>query len=415
MTAPHIVDPAGLLGEALLEASPDLMRSLLQSVINALLSADADAVVGAEYGRPSTDRVAQRNGYRHRDLDTRVGTIDVAVPKLRKGTYFPQWLLERRKRAESALITVVADCYLAGVSTRRMDKLVKTLGIDSLSKSQVSRMAADLDEHVESFRHRPLDSAGPFTFVAADALTMKVREGGRVINAVVLLATGVNGDGHREVLGLRVATSETGAAWNEFFADLVARGLSGVRLVTSDAHAGLVEAIAANLPGASWQRCRTHYAANLMSVTPKAMWPAVKAMLHSVYDQPDRGSVHAQFDRLLEYVAGKLPEVHDHLDAARADILAFTDFPKDVWTQIWSNNPAERLNREIRRRTDAVGIFPNRAAIVRLVGAVLAEQTDEWAEGRRYLGLEVLARCRVTTVPATEPEIGAEHLPALTA
>ena len=415
MTAPHIVDPARLLGEALTEASPDLMRSLLQTIINALLSADADAVVGAEYGRPSPGRVAQRNGYRHRDLDTRVGTIDVAIPKLRKGTYFPEWLLERRKRAEAALITVVADCYLAGVSTRRMDKLVKTLGIDSLSKSQVSRMAAELDEHVEQFRHRPLGTAGPFTFVAADALTMKVREGGRVINAVVLLATGVNGDGHREVLGMRVATSETGAAWNEFFADLVARGLDGVRLVTSDAHKGLVEAVAANLPGAAWQRCRTHYSANLMAVTPKSMWPAVKAMLHSVYDQPDRPSVHAQFERLLDYVEGKLPEVHDHLDAARADILAFTEFPKDVWTQIWSNNPAERLNREIRRRTDAVGIFPTREAIVRLVGAVLAEQTDEWAEGRRYLGLDVLARCRVHTLTDTETEIGADDLPALTA
>jgi len=415
MTALHIVDPGGLLGEALAEASPDLMRSLLQTVINALLSADADAVVGAEYGRPTPGRVAQRNGYRHRNLDTRVGTIDVAVPKLRKGTYFPEWLLERRKRAESALITVVADCYLAGVSTRRMDKLVKQLGIDSLSKSQVSRMAADLDQIVEEFRHRPLGDAGPFTFVAADALTMKVREGGRVINAVVLLATGVNGDGHREVLGMRVATSETGAAWNEFFADLTARGLAGVRLVTSDAHAGLREAIAANLPGASWQRWRTHYAANLMSVTPKSMWPAVKAMLHSVYDQPDAPAVAAQFDRLLDYVTGKLPAVAEHLDQARDDILAFTGFPKDVWTQIWSNNPAERLNREIRRRTDAVGIFPNRDAIVRLVGAVLAEQTDEWAEGRRYLGLEVLARCRMNIVPTTDPEIGAEHLPALTA
>ena len=231
MTAPHIVDPAGLLGEALSDASPDLMRSLLQDVINALLSADADAVAGAEYGRPSAGRSAQRNGYRHRPLDTRAGTIDVAIPKLRAGTYFPEWLLERRKRAESALITVVADCYLAGVSTRRMDKLVRQLGIDSLSKSQVSRMAQELDEHIEAFRHRPLGEAGPFVFLAADALTMKVREGGRVTNAVVLLATGVNADGHREVLGMRVATSETGAAWNSFFADLVARGLVGVRLV----------------------------------------------------------------------------------------------------------------------------------------------------------------------------------------
>lgn len=398
MTAAPSIDPALLLHENLAQASPDLMRELLTTFVNALLSADADAVCGAAYGTRSQERVNSRNGYRHRDLDTRVGTVDVAIPKLRSGSYFPEWLLERRRRAEAALTSVVATCYLLGVSTRRMDKLVQSLGITGLSKSQVSVMAKDLDAHVADFRTRPLDQ-GPYTFVAADALTMKVREGGRVRNVAVLIATGVNADGHREVLGVQVATGETGAGWLAFFRDLVARGLRGVALVTSDAHPGLVEAIAATLPGASWQRCRTHYAANLMAACPKSAWPGVKALLHSVYDQPDSDAVAAQYDKMLDQLAGSLPEVHDHLDSARADILAFTAFPKELWRQIWSNNPNERLNREIRRRTDVVGIFPDRDSLTRLVGAVLAEQHDEWTEGRRYLGLDVLARSRLILVP----------------
>ena len=403
MTVNSSIDPARLLEEQLAQASPDLLRELLQSFINTLLSAEADAVCGAAYGTSSPEQVNRRNGYRHRDFDTRAGTIDVAVPKLREGTYFPEWLLERRKRAERALTSVVATCYLLGVSTRRMDKLVQSLGITTLSKSQVSEMAKDLDAHVEEFRSRSLADAGPFTFVAADALVLKVREGGRVVPVHALVATGVNADGHREVLGVQVTTSEDGAGWLAFFRDLTARGLSGVKLVTSDAHRGLVNAISATLPGAAWQRCRTHYAANLMSATPKSSWGWVKALLHSVYDQPDTDAVHAQFDRVVDALTDKLPAVAEHLETARADILAFTAFPKEIWRQIWSNNPNERLNREIRRRTDVVGIFPDRASLIRLVGAVLAEQHDEWAEGRRYLGLDVLTRSQTTTEVTTEP------------
>jgi transposase-like protein len=298
------------------------------------------------------------------------------------------------------LTSVVATCYLLGVSTRRMDKLVESLGITRLSKSQVSVMARDLDDHVASFRSRPLD-AGPYTFVAADALVLKVREGGRVVNVHALLATGVNADGHREILGLQVTSAEDGAGWLSFFRDLTARGLSGVRLVTSDAHRGLVDAIGATLPGATWQRCRTHYAANLMTATPKASWPWVKTLLHSVYDQPDTTSVHTQYDRLIDTIGEKLPAVADHLETARADVLAFTSFPKELWRQIWSNNPQERLNREIRRRTDVVGIFPDRDSLIRLVGAVLAEQHDEWTEGRRYLGLDIIAKARTTLTTTT--------------
>ena len=258
--APYSIDPTTYLDDLLAQASPDLMRQMLQGFINQILSAQADTVCGAEYGVASTERVNHRNGYRHRDLDTRVGTLDVAVPKLRTGSLYPEWLLERRKRAERALTSVVATCYLLGVSTRRTDKLVQTLGITGLSKSQVSVMSKELDEQVEQFRTRRLDEAGPFTFVAADALVLKVREGGRVVPVHVLVATGVNADGHREILGVQVTSSEDGAGWLAFFRDLTARGLTGVKLVTSDAHAGLVSAIGATLPGAAWQRCRTHYA-----------------------------------------------------------------------------------------------------------------------------------------------------------
>jgi putative transposase len=394
MTVISSIDPARLLEEQLAQASPDLLRELLGTFIDTLLSADADAVCGAEYRQVSPGRTNRRNGYRHRDFDTRAGTLDVAIPKLRQGSYFPDWLLERRRRAERALTSVVATCYLLGVSTRRMDKLVASLGITGLSKSQVSEMAKELDAHVAEFRTRSLAEAGPFTFLAADALVLKVREGGRVVPVHALVATGVNADGHREILGVQVTSSEDGAGWLGFFRDLTARGLTGVRLVTSDAHPGLTAAIAATLPGACWQRCRTHYAANLMSITPKHSWGWVKALLHSIYDQPDADAVHAQFDRILNALTEKLPAVADHLDTARADICAFTAFPKEIWRQIWSNNPNERLNREIRRRTDVVGIFPDRASIIRLVGAVLAEQHDEWAEGRRYLGLDILNRAQ---------------------
>jgi len=391
MTATQSIDLPGWMAEQLSQASPDLLRAMLQTFAEALMSADADAVCGAGYGQRNPDRTNTRNGYRRRGWDTRAGSIDLAIPKLREGSYFPDWLLERRRRAESALVSVVATSYLLGVSTRRMEKLVETLGVTRLSRSQVSEMAKDLDGQVEAFRSRPLD-AGPYTFVAADGLVLKVRESGRTVNVHALLATAVNADGYREILGLHVTSAEDGAGWLAFFRDLVARGLTGVALVTSDAHRGLVDAIGATLPGASWQRCRTHYAANLMSATPKSAWGWVKALLHSVYDQPDADAVHAQFDRILGALADKLPTVAQHLDAARADILAFTAFPKAAWRQIWSNNPQERLNREIRRRTDVVGIFPDRTALTRLVGAVLAEQHDEWTEQRRYLASTSLPR-----------------------
>jgi putative transposase len=411
MTTVHDIDLQQVLTERLTAAHPDVLRELLSMFIHTLMGAEADALCGAGYGERSTDRTNQRNGYRHREFDTRAGTLDVAIPKLRQGSYFPDWLLERRKRAERALTTVVATCYLLGVSTRRMDKLVGTLGITGLSKSQVSVMAKELDTAVEAFRSRPLD-AGPYTFVAADALVLKVREAGRVVNVHALIATAVNAEGYREILGIDVTTAEDGAGWLAFWRSLTARGLSGVKLVTSDAHAGLVAAIGATQPGAAWQRCRTHYATNLMAVTPKTSWPWVRTLLHSVYDQPDAESVGAQYDRIIDALVDKLPKVAEHLENARADLLAFTAFPKQIWRQIWSNNPQERLNKEIRRRTDVVGIFPDRGALIRLVGAVLAEQHDEWAESRRYFGLDVLSKSRADQSSPTEQEANPAALTA---
>jgi transposase-like protein len=267
-------------------------------------------------------------------------------------------------------------------------------------------MAANLDAQVSAFRQRPLD-AGPYTFVWADALTVKVREDGRVVNVHALIATGVNADGHREILGLDVASAEDGAGWLAFWRGLVARGLSGVQLVTADAHPGLVAAIGAALPGAAWQRCRSHYLRALLTKVPKSAQPHVATQVRTIFDQADATAVHAQFDRVVTALADNYPDAAEHLADAREDLLVFTAYPRELWRQIWSNNPQERLNKEIRRRTDVVGIFPGRPSLIRLIGAVLAEQSDEWTEGRRYMSLELLAKSRIRIVSAeTNPTPG---------
>jgi transposase-like protein len=270
-------------------------------------------------------------------------------------------------------------------------------------------MATHLDGQVAAFRERPLDQ-GPYTFVWVDALTVKVREDGRVVNVHALLATGVNADGHREILGLDVASSEDGAGWLAFLRGLVARGLSGVQLVISDAHPGLVAAIASALPGAAWQRCRTHYLRNLLSRVPKSAQPHVATQVRTIFDQPDADAVTAQYGRVVDTLTARWPDAAEHLDNARDELLAFTAYPREVWRQIWSNNPQERLNKEIRRRTDVVGIFPGRDSLIRLVGAVLAEQSDEWTENRRYMGLDLLARSRIRIVTTEAAPTGSEAL-----
>jgi putative transposase len=391
-------------------ADPDLLREMVRSFAETLMSADADETCGAPYGVVSPDRVNRRNGYRTRRWDTRVGSIDLKIPKLREGSYFPDWLLDARTRAERAFVQVVAEAYVRGVSTRRVEGLVETLGIASLSKSQVSELARDLDTMVADFRGRPLD-AGPYTYVWADALTMKVREGGRIVNIACLLAVGVNGEGHREILGVDVATSEDGAGWLAFWRSLIARGLSGVQLVISDDHTGLVEAIEATLPGASWQRCRTHYLKNLLTKVPKSSEAMAATMVRTIFAQPDPESVWAQHRRVVDHLHQVgLTDAADHLDSAGGEILTFTGFPKAHWRQIWSNNPQERLNKEIRRRTNVVGIFPTRGSVIRLVGALLAEQHDEWAIARRYMSLESLAQARIRSLDQPDPQLDGKEL-----
>jgi putative transposase len=384
--------PGARFEETLESASPDLLREMIKGFAQRMMDADVEVRCNAGYGEVTPERVSSRNGYRLREWDTRAGTVELAIPKLRQGSYYPEFL-EHRRRAERALASVVATSYLLGVSTRRVEKLAAALGVTSLSKSQVSLMAAELDEMVAGFRARKLD-AGPYTFVWLDALTQKVREGGRTVNVHALIATGVNADGKREILGIEVASSEDGAGWLAFLRGLVARGLSGVALVTSDCHQGLRDAIASVLPGAAWQRCRAHYHRNLLTRVPKSAQLWVSTLVRTIFEQPDAASVRAQHAQVVTALEAKFPQAAAHLDEARDDILAFTAFPREVWRQIWSNNPQERLNKEIRRRTDVVGIFPGRDAIIRLVGAVLAEQNDEWTEARRYMGPEILAACR---------------------
>ena len=382
------MDVLELLRKVASDADLDFLREGLRVLMQAVMEAEVLSKTGAERGERSPDRLTHRNGYRARPWDTRVGTLPLQIPKVREGSYFPS-LLEPRRRSERALLAVIQQAYVEGVSTRRVEDLIQALGCDGISKSQVSRICQELDGVVQSFLGRPLDS-GPYRYLWLDALTQKVREDGRIVNVSVVVATAVNREGKREVLGIDVGTSEDGAFWLAFLRSLVARGLSGVQLVTSDAHQGLKDAIATVFAGASWQRCRTHFMTNLLSKIPRRAQPWVATMVRTIYQQPSPEEVHAQHHRMIGMLDERFPQAAALLEEAGPEILAFTAFPVAHWKQIWSNNPQERLNREIRRRTDVVGIFPNRGAVIRLIGAVLAEQHDEWQVGRRYLAAPVL-------------------------
>ena len=402
MTEMMTMDAAEIMRKHLEEAGEDQLREMVRFFAEALMSAEADSLCGAGYGERSADRVNHRNGYRTRRWDTRVGTIELAIPKLRRGSYFPDWLLEPRRRSERALISVVAECYVKGVSTRKVDRIVQQLGIEGIGKSQVSELAKSLDEQVAAFRSRPLEATA-YPYVWLDALYVKSREDGRIANVAVIVATAANDQGHREVLGVDIVSAENEASWAAFLRGLVARGLKGVRLVISDAHEGLKNAIGKVLHGSSWQRCRTHFMRNLLCKVPKSAQSLVATLVRGIFAQPEADQVWKTYSEVVERLCERFKDAADLLDRAGPDILAFTAFPKAHWRRIWSNNPLERLNKELRRRSDVVGIFPNREAVIRLLGAVLAEQHDEWAVARRYLTIGSLDELvRPHTDPALE-------------
>jgi len=366
-------------------ADPGFLRDGVRLLAQELMDAEATQLAGAGLHERSENRLTYRNGYREREWDTRVGTVDLQIPKLRQGAYFPS-LLEPRRRHEKALLAVVQEAYVHGVSTRAVDHLAEALGLKGISKDQVSRICKELDGQVTAFRTRRLDAEYPYLML--DATFEKVRENGRVISMAVLIATGVKATGEREVVGVDVGPAEDLEFWRAFLRQLVSRGLSGVRLVTSDSHLGLKQAVAEILVGATWQRCRVHFMRNALATVPKLAQQMVAATLRTIFAQADADSARDTLERVCRLFEKRYPQLVACLRDAETDVLAYYGFPVEHRRQIWSTNSLERLNREVGRRCEVVGIFPNRAALLRLSGAVLEEQNDEWAVGRRYFSTE---------------------------
>jgi transposase-like protein len=373
-----------LLGELKLTDVTDRIRVATETLYQELIDAEATAFIGAAPFERTSDRTTHRNGTRPRVLTTTAGDLDLTIPKLRAGTFFPA-LLERRRRVDQALFAVVMEAYLHGVSTRKVDDLVKALGADSgISKSEVSRICAGLDAEVAQFRDRTLSTLD-YPYVFLDATYVKARVNHRIVSQAIVVAVGVAADGRREVLGFDVGDTENEGFWTAFLRSLKVRGLGGVKLVMSDAHSGLKKAIGTVFQGAAWQRCRVHFMRNVLSVVPKGSQEMVASIIRTIFAQPDREHIHSQFQEVTTMLKRSHPKVAVMLDEAQHDLLAFASFPQRHWRQIWSTNPLERVNKEIKRRTDVVGVFPNPAALLRLAGAVLVEQHDEWEAGeRRY-------------------------------